>query len=118
MAIDTELKARLDDMQAQLDKLFQLHGLPTWKRQQKQKRMAGTSWIETDENGQRALIGNVISFAIPIAVGLALYPEALNAWAARKRARSQRSLGEVVDFSKNGTRGRGNEVAAAASACA
>jgi hypothetical protein len=43
MAIDTELKARLDDMQAQLDKLFQLHGLPTWKRQQKQKRMAGTS---------------------------------------------------------------------------
>ena len=31
-----------------------------------------------------ALIGNVISFAIPIAVGLALYPEALNAWATRK----------------------------------
>jgi len=26
------------------------------------------------------LIGNVISFAIPIAVGLVLYPEALNAW--------------------------------------
>lgn len=31
-----------------------------------------------------ALIGNVISFTIPIAVGLALYPEALNAWAIRK----------------------------------
>jgi hypothetical protein len=55
MAIDTELQAKLEDTQAQLDRLFQLHGLPTWKRQQHQKKMAGTSWIEVDENGQRHL---------------------------------------------------------------
>jgi hypothetical protein len=47
-----------------------------WQREKNENEAATQSFF--------ALIGNVITFAIPIAVGLALYPEALNAWATRK----------------------------------
>lgn len=33
-----ELEARLDDIDAQLRKLWTLHGLPTWARQEKQRK--------------------------------------------------------------------------------
>jgi hypothetical protein len=35
---DTELQARLDDMQEQLNHLFRLHGPATWAHVQKQRR--------------------------------------------------------------------------------
>jgi hypothetical protein len=52
-----------------------------WQREREGKYVEER---EVDKQSFLALIGNVISFAIPIAVGLVLYPEALNAWATRQ----------------------------------
>jgi hypothetical protein len=42
-------------LQAPLDRLFQLHGLPTWARQAAQRRKAGVDIVETAPDGQRRL---------------------------------------------------------------
>jgi hypothetical protein len=55
-----------------------------WQRQQLQPSLFEEDTRQVATQSFVALIGSVISFAIPIAVGLFLYPEALNAWATRK----------------------------------
>jgi hypothetical protein len=55
-----------------------------WQRQQIQPSLLVEDTGQVATQSFVALIGSVISFAIAIAVGLALYPEALNAWATRK----------------------------------
>ena len=34
---ELELEAKLEDLQRQCDKLFKLHGLPSWREQERQR---------------------------------------------------------------------------------